>query len=123
MHKLLELVSTFRRDQRGNLAMTIATCCFSWLHRFIGDRTANVAITFAIAMVPTVYLLGMALDYTQALRRQSQLDAATDAAVIAAIRPEMLQQSDTVAQATAAAIFNSTANNLGSALQSIPVPT
>jgi Flp pilus assembly protein TadG len=122
MHKLLELVSTFRRDPRGNLAMTIATCCFAWLYRFIGDRKANVAITFAITMVPTVYLLGMALDYTQALRKQSQLDAATDAAAVAAVRPEMLTQTDAQAKATAAAVFASVANTMPG-LSAVPTPT
>jgi Flp pilus assembly protein TadG len=93
-----------------------------WLYRFARNRKANVAITFAIAMVPTVFLLGMALDYTQALRKQSQLDAATDAAAIAAIRPQMLMQTDAVAQATALAVFQSTAQNL-TGLSSTPSPT
>jgi hypothetical protein len=73
-------------------------------------------------MVPTIYLLGMAMDYTQALRKRSQLDAAADAAAIAAVRPAMLQQTDAVAQATALAIFQSTANSLPG-LTSVPTPT
>jgi len=92
--------------------------CF---YRFGRDRKANVAVIFAITMVPTIYLLGMAMDYTQALRKQSQLDAATDAAAIAAIRPAMLLQTDTVAKATAAAVFGSTANSLPG-LTSVPTP-
>jgi hypothetical protein len=64
----------------------------------------------------------MALDYTQALRKRSQLDAATDAAVIAAVRPAMLLQTDAVAKATAAAVFASTGNTL-SGLTSVPTPT
>jgi Flp pilus assembly protein TadG len=34
--------------------------------RLLRDRKANIAVTFALAMVPAVYLLGMALDYAQA---------------------------------------------------------
>jgi Flp pilus assembly protein TadG len=64
----------------------------------------------------------MALDYTQALRKRSQLDAATDAAVIAAVRPAMLLQTDAAAKATAAAVFASTGNTL-SGLTSVPTPT
>jgi Flp pilus assembly protein TadG len=86
------------------------------------DRKANVAVIFALVMVPTIYLLGMAMDYTQALRKQSQLNAATDAAAIAATRPAMLAQPDSVAQAAATAIFSSTAKNLPG-LTSIPTPT
>jgi Flp pilus assembly protein TadG len=96
----------------------LTACIF----RLLKDRKANIAVTFALVMVPVIYLLGMAMDYTQALRKQSQLNAATDAAVIAATRPAMLAQPDSVAQAAAAAIFSSTANNLPG-LTSIPAPT
>lgn len=92
------------------------------IFHLLRDRKANVAIMFAITMVPCIYLLGMALDYTQALRKQSQLDAATDAAAIAAIRPAMLTKPNSVAQATALAVFSATANNLPG-LTSIPAPT
>jgi Flp pilus assembly protein TadG len=88
--------------------------------RFVGDCTANVAITFAILMVPAVYLLGMVLDYTQAQHRQSQLDAAADAAAIAAVTPSMMAQSVTVAQTTATNIFNATASAIGNGLSVAP---
>jgi Flp pilus assembly protein TadG len=90
--------------------------------RFGSDRRGNIAVIFAPTMVPTIYLLGMALDYTQALCKQGQLNAATDAAAIAAVRPAMMLQTDSVAQATAAAIFGSTANSLPG-LSSVPTPT
>ncbi|MGJ5179061.1 TadE/TadG family type IV pilus assembly protein [Bradyrhizobium oligotrophicum] len=89
--------------------------------RFARDRSANVAIIFALAMVPTIYLLGMALDYTKALRKQSQLDAAADAAAIAAVRPAMLTETNiTDVKATAAAVFAAKANMPG--LTAVPTP-
>jgi Flp pilus assembly protein TadG len=91
-------------------------------NRFARDSKANVAIIFAMMLVPTIYLLGMAMDFTQALRKRSQLNAAADAASIAAVRPSMLVQTDSVAQATAAAVFASTANSLPG-LSSVPTPT
>ncbi len=94
----------------------------AWLDRFARDRKANVAVITALTMVPIIFLLGMTLDFTQALRKKQQLDAAADAAAIAAVRPAMLMQSDTVAQDTAMAIFMSTANSL-SGLAAIPTPT
>src|SRR3984885_9316880 len=93
----------------------------AWLNRFARDRRANVAVITALTMVPIIFLLGMTLDFTQALRKKEQLDAAADAAAIAAVRPAMLMQSDTVAAATATAIFNSTAKSL-SGLVAIPTP-
>ena len=76
----------------------------AWLHRFAGDRKANVAVIAALTMVPIIFLLGMTLDFTQALRKKEQLDAAADAAAVAAVRPAMLMQTDSVAAATATAI-------------------
>src|ERR1700753_2585467 len=80
--------------------------------RFLRHREANVAVIFALMMIPTIYLLGMALDYTQAQRKQAQLDAAADAAAIAAVTPSMMAQSTTVAQTTAQNIFDATATSL-----------
>src|SRR6187402_1544258 len=74
--------------------------------RFARDRKANVAIIFALMLVPIIFLLGMALDYTLALRQREQLNAAADAAAITA---------------TAAAVFATKANLPG--LAAIPTPT
>lgn len=93
------------------------------LCRFARDRKANVAVIFAIMLFPTVYLLGMTLDYTQAQRRQSQLDAAADAAAIAAVTPSMMAQSTSVAQTTATNIFNATANAIAGGLTGNPALT
>jgi Flp pilus assembly protein TadG len=80
--------------------------------RLLRDRNGNIAVIFALAMVPTVYLLGMTLDYTQAVHKRSQLNAAVDAAVIAAVTPAMMAQSTSVVTTTATNVFNATANNL-----------
>lgn len=93
------------------------------LSRFVRDRKANIAVIAALVMIPIIFLLGMTLDFTQALRKKQQLDAAADAAAIAAVRPAMLMQTDAVAQNTAYAIFMSTANRLASGLTSVPTPT
>lgn len=89
--------------------------------RFAAAKQGNVAVIFAIMLFPTIYLLGMAIDYTQAQRRQSQLDAAADAAAIAAVTPSMMSQSTTVAQTTATNIFNATANAIAGGLTGNPV--
>jgi Flp pilus assembly protein TadG len=83
-----------------------------WLYRFARDRNGNVAVIAALAMVPTIFLLGMALDYTHAQHMKVDLDAATDAAAVAAVTSVMMQQSPTVAQTAAKNVFNITANTL-----------
>jgi Flp pilus assembly protein TadG len=92
------------------------------LKRFTRNRKGNVAITFAFASIPTIYLLGMALDFSSAARRQAQLNDVADAAAIAAVTPSMMAENSTVASAQAKAIFNGKAANLPG-LQSVPTPT
>jgi Flp pilus assembly protein TadG len=82
------------------------------LRRFAKDRDANIAVIFALAMVPAIYLLGMTLDYAQAVRKRSQLNAAADAAAIAAVTPSMLSQPISAAVTAATNVFNATANSL-----------
>ena len=65
------------------------------IFHLLRDRRANVAVIFALVMVPTIYLLGMTLDYSQVIRKRAQLNAAADAAVIAAVTPTMLTQTTT----------------------------
>lgn len=100
-----------------------ARCTRRPLVRFAAAEQGNVAVIFAIMLFPTIYLLGMTLDYTQAQRRQSQLDAAADAAAIAAVTPSMMAQSTAVAQTTATNIFNATANAIAGGLTGNPVLT
>src|ERR1700733_9452686 len=89
-----------------------ANCLMTLVSHFLKDRTANLAVIFALMMVPTIYLLGMTLDYTQAVRKRSQLNAAIDAAVISAVTPAMMSQNPSVVTANATNIFNATAKNL-----------
>ncbi|WBL82602.1 pilus assembly protein [Bradyrhizobium xenonodulans] len=89
--------------------------------RFARDRKANIAVIFALMTVPIIFLLGMTLDYTQAARKREQLNAAADAAAIAAVRPAMLAQTDPdVVKATASTVFAAKANLAG--LSSVPTP-
>jgi Flp pilus assembly protein TadG len=84
----------------------------AWFYRFARDRKANVAVIFALAMVPTIFLLGMALDYTHTQHMKVDLDSATDAAAVAAVTSSMMQQSPQTAQTAAKKVFNITANAL-----------
>ena len=86
---------------------------------FLNDRKANVAVIFALLMVPTIYLLGMTLDYSQVVRKRAQLNAAADAAVIAAVTPTMLTQPTSAAVTAATNVFNATANPNGSPLSGL----
>ena len=78
--------------------------------RFVRDRTGNVAIIFALSIIPCIFLTGMALDFSAATQKRVILNAAADAAALAAVTPSMMAQSLTTAQTTATNIFNATAS-------------
>ena len=58
--------------------------------RFAKSERANVAVIFSLALVPMVYLTGMGVDYTLAVDREAQLNAAADAAALSAVTPTMM---------------------------------
>jgi Flp pilus assembly protein TadG len=82
--------------------------------RFLADRRGNVAMMYALMLPVLIFGAGFAIDYTHAMQVQTELDAAADAAVLAALTPSMMQQSNTAAQTAATNLFNAQANGLAS---------
>jgi Flp pilus assembly protein TadG len=79
---------------------------------FVRDRRANVAMIFALSAIPLVFVVGMAIDYGAAARLKSKLNAAADAAALAATAPSMMTQSDAAAIAAATNMFNAEVTGL-----------
>src|SRR3954452_10120602 len=69
---------TFRQFSRGTAAML--------LRRFRNDRRANVAPIFALAIVPVIGLVGMAVDYSRGNSMKAAVQAALDATALAMAR-------------------------------------
>jgi Flp pilus assembly protein TadG len=65
---------------------------------------------YALMLPVLMFGAGFAIDYTHAMQVQTKLDAAADAAVLAALTPAMMQQPDATAQAAATNLFNAMAN-------------
>ncbi len=82
------------------------------LPRFSADRRANVAMTFAIVVLPITFAAGMGVDYTMAARRQTKLDAAADAAALAAVTPAEFSATTSNAQTAAQNMFNAQASTV-----------
>ena len=55
----------------------------SFLKRFARDRRGNVATVFALAMIPVIGAVGVAVDYARVAQIQSKLEDALDAGVLA----------------------------------------
>jgi Flp pilus assembly protein TadG len=64
-------------------------------------RDGNVAVTFALALIPVIGTIGAAVDYSKANDIKTQLQKALDAAVLAGVTQASSQQV-----ATATAVFN-----------------
>jgi Flp pilus assembly protein TadG len=94
-----------------------------WMRRFSRDRRANVAIIFALSMIPCVFLVGMALDFTSATQKRVQLNAAADAAALAAVTPSMMTQTTTAAKTAATNAFNAVATNMAGVTSVSPTIT
>ena len=61
---------------------------------------------YALVAPVLVFAGGAAIDYGRAAQIHTKLNAAADAAALAALTPAMLQQSTSVAQAASVAMFN-----------------
>jgi Flp pilus assembly protein TadG len=83
-----------------------------FLRRFSGDRKGNVAIIFALSLIPAVFLTGMAMDFASAARKRVLLNAAADAAALSAVTPTLMGESISNAQTTATNIFDGMASSV-----------
>jgi len=91
--------------------------------RLLRDRSGNVTIIFALSLLPIVFLIGMGMDFTAASQKRALLNAAADAAALAAVTPSMMNQSAANAQAAAQNIFNAEASGLPGLLYTNPTVT
>lgn len=55
------------------------------MRRVLRERGGNVAITFAVTIIPTLAGIGAAVDYSNALRIRAKLQGAVDGAALAAV--------------------------------------
>ena len=79
------------------------------LHRFRRASDGNVSMIFALGAPVLCFGIAMAVDFNNATVVHSKLNAAADAAALAALTPSMMQKSDSVASAAAVSMFNARA--------------
>jgi Flp pilus assembly protein TadG len=74
--------------------------------RLLRNRRGNVAMMYALVAPILVFGGGAAVDYGRAAQIHTKLNAAADAAALAALTPSMLQQSTQTAHDASVAMFN-----------------
>jgi Flp pilus assembly protein TadG len=82
------------------------------LRRFSRSREGNVAVIFALSLIPCVFLAGMTMDFAAATQKRTLLNAAADAAALAAVTPTMMGQSSSNATTAATNAFNAVASTV-----------
>jgi hypothetical protein len=78
---------------------------------------------FGLSLIPIFFLTGMAMDFTSAAQKRTRLNAAADAAALAAVTPAMMIQSNSAALTAATNMFNTMAANLTAATVNPPTIT
>ena len=63
----------------------------------------------AFAIIPLTFAAGFGIDYSRAMSLQTRLNAAADAAALAAVAPSMILQSNSTSTSAATAMFNAQA--------------
>ena len=84
---------------RGLLRRRLWTRVWALGTSFRADREGQVALTFALALLPSLLMVGAAIDYGRAVGKRASLQQATDATVLAISHNE-LSQTSTVAALT-----------------------
>jgi Flp pilus assembly protein TadG len=73
---------------------------------FFARTEGNVAVTFALILVPVTMLIGATVDYTLSSNRRVQLDAILDSAALAALTPSIMAQGQAAMTTAATNFFN-----------------
>jgi Flp pilus assembly protein TadG len=82
------------------------------LSRLRADRKGGVLMIMGFAIIPLTFATGFGIDYARAMRLQTHLNSAADAAALAAVSPAMILRSDGDSQSAALSMFNAQAATL-----------
>ncbi len=84
------------------------------LRKFGAAHKGNVAMMFAFGAPVMMMGIAVAVDFSNASIVHTKLNAAADAATLAALTPAMMQKTDAQAQAVAQAVFDARVAAIGS---------
>lgn len=73
--------------------------------KLLKDQRGNVLMFYGFAVIPLTFSVGMGIDYARAMKTQTKLNAAADAAALNSVSQTMMVQSTTSACDSARALF------------------
>ncbi len=80
------LASSLLRFVRNNARRLRRSAPFQTGRSFAKDESGAIAIIFALTLIPIIMLIGVAIDYSRIALDRSQVQAALDAATLAAVK-------------------------------------
>ncbi|WP_428685654.1 pilus assembly protein TadG-related protein [Sphingopyxis sp.] len=87
-----------------------AAAAARFMTRLKSDQKGGVYIILGFAIIPLTFILGFGIDYARAMSLQTKLNAAADAAALAAVAPQMILQSNGQSKSAATNMFNAQAS-------------
>lgn len=94
---------------KKNLTAISSIAPVRFIARLKADRQGNILMIMGFAVIPLTFAVGFGIDYARAMSLQTQLNAAADAAALAAVTPAMILQSNSASTSAATKMFNSQA--------------
>lgn len=94
---------------KKTLSAISSTAPFRRLAGLRTDQEGNILMIMGFAVIPLTFAVGFGIDYSRAMSLQTQLNAAADAAALAAVTPAMILRSSSDSTAAATNMFNSQA--------------
>jgi Flp pilus assembly protein TadG len=82
------------------------------LKTFNAAKEGNIAITFALTLIPVLILIGIGINYALDSKLKAQLDTFADSAALAALTPIVMAQGETAMSTASTALFNSQVANI-----------
>ncbi len=81
-----------------------------FIARLKASQKGGVMIIMGFVIIPLTFILGFGIDYARAMSLQTKLNAAADAAALAAVAPSMILQSNSQSTSAATNMFNAQAS-------------
>ncbi|TPG51950.1 pilus assembly protein TadG-related protein [Sphingomonas glacialis] len=83
------------------------------LRRLSADRKGGVLMIMGFSIIPLTFATGFGIDYARAMRLQTHLNSAADAAALAAVSPAMILRVKQDSTDAASNMFDSQASGIG----------
>ena len=107
------VVDKTKVSARGRLWLCIGSSAKQALHRLTKNQSGNIAVLFALALLPIMSFVGAAVDYAMASNVRTKLQSAQDSAVLNAVSKAASTLTAQQAQDDSVKFFNALVSQKG----------